>query len=135
VDLCALLSNTKRIAVLDIKTEEHAWQPAFYVPKYMQDAGFEIVPVPVYYPEVAEILQQPIYRKLVDVPGPVDVVNVFRRPTDLEAHEADIVAKAPRCVWFQLGIRHDGMAERLRARGIVVVQDACIMVEHRKCAR
>lgn len=131
MDLCELLATTKRVAVLGIKMEPA--QPAFYVPKYLQDAGFTIVPVPVYYPEATEILGESVVRKLADIPGPIDLVVVFRRPSDLEAHEADIVSKAPRGVWFQLGIRHDALVERLRARGIVVVQDACIMVEHRKC--
>jgi len=133
MDLCALLSRTKRIAVLGIKTEAQSFQPAFYVPKYMQDAGFEIVPVPVYYPKTTEILGQPVFRKLADIPGPIDMVNVFRRSEDLEAHEADILAKAPHSVWMQLGIHHDALAQRLRAHGIIVVQDACIMVEHRRC--
>lgn len=133
MDVCELLATVKRIAVLGIKPESAADQPAFYVPKYLQNAGFEIVPVPVYYPEVTEILGQPVHRKLVDVPGPIDLVNVFRRPRDLEAHEQDILDKSPRAVWLQLGIQHDALAERLRARGIIVVQDKCIMVEHRRC--
>src|SRR5918994_5778965 len=74
-----LLRETKRIAVLGIKTESHSGQPAFYVPKYMQNAGFEIVPVPVYYPDVTEILGRPVYRDLREVPGEIDMVNVFRR--------------------------------------------------------
>ncbi len=74
-----LLLNTKRIAVLGIKTEAQADQPSVYVPKYMQDAGFEIVPVPVYYPEVTTILGEKVYRKLVDIPGDIDMVDVFRR--------------------------------------------------------
>jgi uncharacterized protein len=132
-DLCAILATVKRIAVLGIKTEEQADQPAFYVPKYLHDAGIEIVPVPVYYPKVTEILGRRVYRKLVDVPGPIDLVDVFRRSVDLEPHEADIVAKAPRIVWFQKGIRHDALAERLRSHGMIVIQDACLMVERRRC--
>jgi predicted CoA-binding protein len=133
MDLCALLATVKRIAVLGIKTQAQAGQPAYDVPKYLADVGFEIVPVPVYFPDVTEILGQPVYRKLVDVPGDVDLVDVFRRPQDLEAHEADILAKKPRVVWFQLGIRHDALAERLQKQGIVVVQDRCILVEHMRC--
>ncbi len=134
MDLCALLATIKRIAVLGIKTEAQADQPAFYVPKYLQDAGFEVVPVPVYYPDATHILGQKVARKLVEVAGEIDMVNVFRRPHDLDAHEADIVAKHPRVVWMQLGIQHEALAERLRKQGIVVVQDKCLMVEHRRCA-
>ena len=126
-----LLRQTKRIAVLGIKPESRADQPAFYVPKYMLDAGFEIVPVPVYYPQVTEILGREVYRQLVDIPGEIDMVNVFRRPIDIPPHVDDIIAKRPASVWFQLGIRNGEAAERLARAGIKVVQDMCIMVEHR----
>lgn len=130
-----LLAETKRIAVLGIKTEQQSYQPAFYVPQYMANAGFEVIPVPVYYPEVTRILGREVYRRLVDVPGEVDLVNVFRRPQDIEAHVEDILAKRPRAVWFQSGIRHDAAAERFARAGIKVVQDRCLMVEHRMAAR
>ena len=126
-----VIRNTKTIAVLGIKPETHASQPAFYVPKYMQDAGYRIVPVPVYYPEVTRILGEQVYRKLVDIPDEVDMVNVFRRPQDISQHVDDIIAKKPRSVWFQLGIVNDEAAERLADAGIRVVQDKCLMVEHR----
>ena len=121
--------------MLGIKTEQQSYQPAFYVPQYMANAGFEVIPVPVYYPEVTRILGREVYRKLVDVPGEVDLVNVFRRPQDIEAHVEDILAKRPRAVWFQSGIRHDAAAERFARAGIKVVQDRCLMVEHRMAAR
>jgi len=76
-ELAAILADTKRIAVLGIKTEAQAGQPAFYVPEYMVEAGYEVVPVPVYYPDVYEILGEPVYRKLAEIPEPVDMVNVF----------------------------------------------------------
>ncbi|MFN6963751.1 MAG: CoA-binding protein [Pyrinomonadaceae bacterium] len=126
-----LLRETRTIAVLGIKPESHSGQPAYYVPKYMAAAGYEIIPVPVYYPEVTEILGRPVYRRLVDVPGDIDMVNVFRRPNDIPPHVDDIIAKRPKSVWFQLGIRNDEAAERLAREGIKVVQDLCLMVEHR----
>ena len=126
-----LLAQTKRIAVLGIKTEQQAFQPAFYVPQYMSSVGFEIVPVPVYYPEATEILGQKVYRKLVDIPGEIDLVNVFRRSQDVPPHVEDILAKKPRAVWFQSGIRNDEAARKLAENGIKVVQDLCLMVEHR----
>lgn len=128
-----LLEQTHRIAVLGIKVE--SWQPAFYVPEYAQQAGNEIVPVPVYYPDVTEILGQPVYRRLVDVPGDIDMVNVFRRPHDIPQHVDDIIAKHPRAVWFQLGIRNEEAAEALARAGIDVVQDRCLMVELRLMGR
>ncbi len=130
-----LLADTKTIAVLGIKTEAQAGQPAFYVPKYMQSAGFKIIPVPVYYPEVTQILSQTVYRKLADIPVEVDLVNVFRRPQDIPPHLEDILAKKPKSVWMQLGISHHAVAEALAKAGIKVVQDRCLMVDHRLLGR
>jgi predicted CoA-binding protein len=130
----ALLEGTRRIAVLGIKTPE-SWQPAYYVPEYAHGAGYEIVPVPVYYPEVTEILGAPVYRRLADVPGAIDMVNVFRRPKDIPPHLDDILAARPKSVWMQSGIRHDEVAERLAREGIDVVQDRCLMVELRRIGR
>jgi len=123
-----LLEATHRIAVLGIKTAE-THQPAYYVPQYAQRAGYEIVPVPVYYPDVTEILGEPVHRRIADVPGRVDMVNVFRRPKDIPAHVDDILAAKPASVWFQLGIRNDEAAERFARAGIDVVQNRCLLVE------
>ncbi|MGI8641852.1 MAG: CoA-binding protein [Pyrinomonadaceae bacterium] len=124
-----LLAQTKTIAVVGIKME--AFQPAFYVPGYMQSAGFKIIPVPVYYPDATEILGQKVYRKLVDIPDEIDLVNVFRRSNDVPKHLEDILAKKPKAVWMQSGIYNDQVAERLAKEGIKVVQNLCLMVEHR----
>ena len=126
-----LLRNTKTIAVLGIKPETHAGQPAHSVPKYMADHGYDIIPVPVYYPDVTEILGKPVYRNLADIPSDIDLLNVFRRSEAISKHTAEILAKKPKAVWFQLGIRNDDVAETLAEAGIKVVQDLCIMVEHR----
>jgi len=126
-----LLLNMKRIAVLGIKTEAQAFQPAFYVPQYMANAGFEIVPVPVYYPDATEILGKKVYRSLADVPEEIDLVNVFRRSPDVAKHLEDILAKKPKAVWLQSGMRNDEVARQLAENDIKVVQDLCLMVEHR----
>lgn len=130
-EIRGLLESASTIAVLGMKTEEQANQPAFYVPQYLVRAGYTVVPVPVYYPEVTHILGRQVYRRLVDVPEEIDIVNVFRRSHDIPPHVDDILAKRPRAVWFQLGIRNDAVAEQLAREGILVVQDHCIMVEHR----
>jgi len=78
-EIASILAETTRIAVLGIKTEAQRDRPAFYVPEYMAEAGYEIVPVPVYFPDVGEILGEPVYRSLAEIPEPVDMVNVFRR--------------------------------------------------------
>ena len=126
-----LLESTRTIAVLGIKPETHSNQPAFYVSKYMADAGYDIVPVPVYYPDVTEILGKPVYRNLSEVPGEIDLLNVFRRSEDIPKHTFEILQKKPKAVWFQLGIRNDEVAQQLAEAGIKVVQDLCLMVEHR----
>jgi predicted CoA-binding protein len=130
-----LLHRTRRIAVLGIKTANDTGQPAYYVPQYAQRAGYEIVPVPVYYPEVIEILGQQVYRAVADIPEPVDLVNVFRRPKDIPAHVDDIISARPAAVWFQLGIRNDAAAERLAKAGIDVIQDRCLLVELQRIGR
>lgn len=130
-EIADLLRETKTIAVLGIKPDTHVGQPAHYVARYMADAGYDVIPVPVYYSEVTEILGKAVYRKLTDVPGEIDLLNVFRRSQDIPPHLDDILAKKPKAVWFQLGIRNDEVAEKLAAAGIKVVQDLCLMVEHR----
>jgi predicted CoA-binding protein len=127
----SVLEETRTIAVLGIKTEAQAGQPAFYVPNYLKSAGFQIIPVPVYYPEAKRILGEQVFRRLIDIPIEVDLVNVFRRSQDVPPHVEDILAKRPKAVWLQSGIRNDTVAERLARAGIMVVQDRCIMVDHR----
>ncbi|MFN2500911.1 MAG: CoA-binding protein [Pyrinomonadaceae bacterium] len=127
-----LLQNTRTIAVLGIKPESHAGQPAYYVAKYMADRGYDVIPVPVYYPEVTEILGRKVYRSLNDVPGQIDLLNVFRRSEDIPKHTDEILSKKPKAVWFQLGIRNDEVAAKLAEAGIKVVQNLCLMVEHRE---
>src|SRR5205085_12032820 len=102
-----LLAGTRRVAVLGMKTEAQSFQPAFYVPQYLVAAGLEVAPVPVYYPEVTRILGLKVYRRLSDIPGELDMVNVFRRPHDIPPHVDDILSKRPRSVWFQPAIRND----------------------------
>ena len=111
----------RRIAVLGIKPESHAEQPAHYVSRYMHDVGVEVIPVPVYYPEVRTILGRPVLRRVADVEGPIDLVVVFRRSEDVAPHLEDLLAAAPK-------------GARARA-GIDVVQDQCLMVQHRLARR
>lgn len=127
-----LLKVSKTVAVLGIKTEEQAEQPAFYVPEYLDSAGFEVIPVPVYYPEATEILGHKVYRKLVEIPVDIDIVDVFRRSSDVALHLDDILAKRPKAVWMQSGISNAAVAQRLAEAGIKVVQNRCLMVEHQR---
>jgi predicted CoA-binding protein len=130
-----ILEQSRRVAILGIKPEERSTKPAYYVPSYLHDAGYEIVPVPVYYPDVKTILGEPVFRTLSAVPGNIDLVIVFRRAEHIPPHLPDLLAKRPAAVWFQLGIRNDEAAEQLARAGIAVVQDRCSMVEHRRLVR
>jgi len=124
-----ILRQTKSIAVLGIKPESRSGEPAFYVPQYMDQRGYDVIPVPVYYPDVTEILGKPVFRRLAGIGRPIDMVNVFRRSADITPHVDDILGAQPKSVWFQLGIRNDEAAETLARAGIKVVQDRCLMVE------
>lgn len=127
-EITALLGRIRTVAVLGISTPERN-PPAHYVPAYAQRAGMRVIPVPVYYPEVTELLGEPVFRTLAAIPGRVDLVDVFRRAEHIPAHVEDILAAAPKAVWFQSGIRHDEVAERLARAGIDVVQDRCLLTE------
>jgi hypothetical protein len=130
-----MLRETKTIAVLGIKPETHADQAAHYVAAHMAAAGYDVIPVPVYYPDVTEILGRPVVRKLTEIGRPIDMVNVFRRPSDIPPHVDEILAAKPKFVWFQLGIRNDEAAQKLAEAGIKVVQDRCLMVEEGRLGR
>jgi len=129
--IAALLARVRSVAVLGIKTPETG-APAHFVPAYAQRAGLRIHPVPVYYPELTEMLGEPVHRTVTGIGEQVDLVDVFRRPQDIPSHLDDLLAAKPRAVWFQSGIRNDAAAEVLARAGIDVVQDRCLMIELEK---
>jgi predicted CoA-binding protein len=127
--LTRILRETRTIAVLGAKPDAGA--PAHYVPAYLQQRGYRLHPVnPVYAGR--EILGEVVRATLADLPEPVDLVDVFRRPGYLVEHAREILALPwrPRTVWFQLGIRNDEAAAMLARDGIAVVQDRCMMPDH-----
>ena len=132
--LTRILRDARTVAVLGAKVG--AGQPAFYVPEYLAARGYRIFPV---NPALAgqTVLGQRVAGTLADLREPVDVIDVFRRPEYLPGHAREILALPwrPRAVWFQLGIRHDGAAAELARAGIDVVQDRCMMPEHRRLMR
>ncbi len=127
--LRTLLREVRRIAVLGIKAGER--DDAFRVPAYLQRHGYRILPVS---PKLARVLDEPCVPRLAELGETPELVDVFRAPQHLEAHADEILALEPhpRAVWLQLGIRHDAVAHRLEDAGIEVVQDRCLMVEHRR---
>ena len=123
-----IVKTMRRVAVIGIKPES-VGGPAHYVPELMQHAGFDIVPVPVYYPEETEILGQPVHRSLSTIEPPAEMVQLFRRSADVEKHVEEIIAAKPKVVWMQLGIWNDAAAEKFARAGMRVVQDRCMAVE------
>lgn len=134
-DIRGLLQGISRVAVLGARPASHAHKAAFYVPQALQEMGLTIVPVVVHGHADPQILGEIVFRRLQDVPGQLDLVDVFRRPEDLAGHVDDLIARAPRAVWFQSGIRNDGVAEQLARAGMQVIQDRCLMVDYRNLAR
>jgi hypothetical protein len=130
--LRAILAAVRTIAVVGIKDGES--EDAFRVPRYLQAQGYRIVPV---NPKLSRVLGETCHRDLAAVQAAglrVDLVDLFRASDKVAGHVDDILALSPRpaCVWMQLGIEHGPSAARLRAAGIRVVQDRCIMVDHRR---
>lgn len=129
--IAAIVAAMRRIAVIGIKPPE-AGGPAATIPLFLQREGFDIVPVPVYYPDASEMLGVPVHRTLQTIDPPADLVQLFRRPADVPRHIDEILAAAPRVVWMQSGIRHDAAAETFARAGILVVQDHCLQVERER---
>ena len=127
--LRAILSEDRRIAVLGIK--DGPQDDAFRVPAYLQAQGYAVSGV---NPKLSRVLGEPCVPELAELRRPVDLVNVFRASAHIAGHVDEILAldPRPRTVWLQLGIRDDVSAETLEAHGIRVVQDRCILVEHRR---
>ena len=132
--LTAILREAQTVAVVGAKDDPA--EPAHYVPAYLHGRGYRILPV---NPKLVgrRLHDTPTVARVADLPEPVDVIEVFRRSEYLPDHAAEILALPwrPRTVWFQLGIRNDSAAEALARAGIRVVQDRCMMPEHRRLIR
>jgi len=128
-ELRDLLRRVRSIAVLGVKAGED--DDAFRVPRYLQAHGYRILPI---NPKLTSVLGEKALGSLAEIRGGVDLVDVFRAPRHVLAHADEILALSPRplAVWLQLGITHPEAAARLEAAGIAVVQDLCLMVEHRR---
>lgn len=128
-NLAALLEATETVAVVGIKDRPN--EDAFRIPLYMQRAGYKIVPV---NPKFDTVLDEKCHPTLMDASVPIDLVNLFRASEHVADHVDQILSldPPPKAVWMQLGIHHGESAQRLREAGIEVVQDRCIMVDHRR---
>lgn len=127
----AILEDARTVAVLG--ASDKPYRAGCYVPDYLYEQGYGVVGVSPKLDGQA-IFGSVAVGGLADLDGAFDVLDVFRRSEELAGHEAEILAMQPppRVVWLQLGVRDDAFAERLRARGIVVVQDRCMLAEHRR---
>ncbi|HTM18850.1 MAG TPA: CoA-binding protein [Kofleriaceae bacterium] len=128
------ITAARVIAVLGAHPEEQ--RPAFYVPDYLHAQGYRILPV---NPQFVghRLWGEPFAATLAELTGPVDIVDVFRRSEWVPDHVADILAMQPRprLVWLQEGVRSPAAAARLLAAGIDVVQDRCLLADHRVLER
>jgi uncharacterized protein len=123
----ALLQRVRRIAVVGLSPK--AYRDSHRVARYLLEHGYEIVPV---YPSEDEILGQKVYRRVQDVPGPVDLVDVFRRSERLPEVVDDVLAARAGALWLQLGCIDEAGARRAQDSSLTVVMDRCLMVEHRR---
>ena len=120
-----ILSRNRVIAVVGLSAD---WfRPSYFAAKYMQEHGYTIIPV---NPRYAEILGQKCYRSLRDIPGKVDIVDCFRKSTDIMPICEDAIAIGAKVLWQQLGVRNEAAAEKARAAGLEAVMDRCVKIEH-----
>jgi uncharacterized protein len=124
-DIRRLLEQTRRIAVVGLSPKPH--RDSHRVALYLQERGYLVVPV---YPREETILGAPVYRRVQDIPGGVDLVDVFRRSEELPQVVDDAIAARAPAIWFQLDCIHEEAAARAAGDGMTVVMDRCIMVEH-----
>ena len=120
-----ILRSAKVIAVVGLSSRRQ--RPSYGVAEYLQQAGYRIVPV---NPNETEVLGEQCYGRLEDVPGPVDIVNIFRRSEFVPEIMESAIRIGAKAVWMQEGVQHAEAAERARQAGLVVVMDACILKEH-----
>ncbi len=125
-----LLKKCKTIAVVGLSS--NPMRPSFSVTEYMQRVGYRIIPV---NPNETEVLGEKSYARLEDVPEKIDIVNVFRRAEDVPPVVESAIRVGAKVVWMQLGIENEEAAEKARAAGLIVIEDACILVEHKKRRR
>jgi uncharacterized protein len=122
-----ILTKYKTIAVVGLSSNPS--RASFEVTEYMQGAGYKIIPV---NPNETEVLGEKSYARLEDVPEEIEIVNVFRRAEDVPPVVEGAIKIGAKVVWMQLGIENASAAERARAAGLIVVEDACVLVEHRR---
>jgi predicted CoA-binding protein len=122
-----ILEKYKRIAVVGLSS--NTWRASYGVSRFMQTVGYEITPV---NPNEREVLGLKAYATLEEVPDPIEIVNIFRRPEFVPEIVESAIRRGAKVVWMQEGVIHEGAAQRARAAGIEVVMDLCILKEQMK---
>jgi predicted CoA-binding protein len=125
-----ILKNHKTIAVVGLSS--NPTRPSYGVAEYIKSAGYRIIPV---NPNEKEVLGEKSYARLEEVPEKIDVVDIFRRAEHVPPVVDGAIRAGAKVVWMQLGIENAAAAEKARAAGLIVVEDACIYVEHKKRTR
>ena len=128
--IAEILKTYKTIAVVGLSS--NPLRPSHDVSSYMQSAGYRIIPV---NPNETEVLGEKCYARLEDVPEKVEVVNIFRRTEEVPPVVESAIRIGAKVVWMQLGIENEAAAERARAAGLIVIEDACILIEHKRRRR
>ena len=126
-ELKSILESSKTIAVVGLSDKPD--RDSYRVAEYLQEHGYRIIPV---NPAVAEVLGQRSYASVADIPEPVDVVDIFRKPDAVGPIVQEAIAAGARVVWLQLGVVNESAAAAARAAGLQVVMDRCMKIEHRR---
>jgi len=126
-EIVNLLRSARMIAVVGLSSKR--WRPSYGVSEYMQRAGYRIIPV---NPEITEALGEKCYPDVESAPGPIDIVNIFRRSEAVPDVVDAAIRIGAKAVWMQEGVVHEAAAAKARAAGLIVVMDRCLLKEHRK---
>jgi predicted CoA-binding protein len=123
-----ILKNYKTIAVVGLSSNPR--RPSFGVTQYMKSAGYRIIPV---NPNETQVLGEKSYARLEDIPKshPIEIVDIFRRSENIPPVVDSAIAIGAKVIWMQQGIENQNAAAKARAAGLFVVEDACILIEHR----
>jgi len=122
-----ILRQYKTIAVVGLSSD--STRPSYGVSEYMQTVGYRIIPV---NPNEREVLGEKAYARLEDVPGKIEIVDIFRRPAEVPPVVESAIRVGAKVVWMQLGVANEAAAEKAQAAGLTVVMDACVLVEHKR---
>jgi predicted CoA-binding protein len=122
-----ILTKYKTIAVVGLSS--NPTRPSYGVTEYMQGSGYQIIPV---NPNETDVLGEPSYASLDEVPQKIEIVDIFRRPEEVPPVVDAAIRAGAKVIWMQQGIANEAAAEKARAAGITVVMDACILVEHKR---